>query len=116
MTAPNCGVRQRKTQRDPAGWLSPPETVDKQQRLLHKLQVHQIELEMQNSELRQARGDLEALSLLKEIDPQVQSIISSGYFSDPVMANYREYGFSAVLSKPFRLTELTKVLKDLLLS
>jgi PAS domain S-box-containing protein len=61
-----------------------------------------------------AMGGKEALALLRRIDPQVKAIVSSGYAADPVMAEYREYGFSAVLCKPYRLADLGRVLRDLL--
>lgn len=38
----------------------PPRTGDETQKLIHELQVHQIELEMQNDDLRHARTELEA--------------------------------------------------------
>jgi PAS domain S-box-containing protein len=56
-------------------------------------------------------GGKEAINSLIQIDPKVRAIVSSGYASDPVMANYREYGFSAVLSKPYRLQEVSTALQ-----
>jgi hypothetical protein len=41
-------------------------------------------------------------------------VVSSGYSTDPVMAKYREYGLSAVLTKPYRMEEISAVLEELL--
>lgn len=60
-------------------------------------------------------GGKEAIAMLQQIEPEVKAIVSSGYSSDPVMAEYQHYGFSALLRKPYRLEELSKVLADLLI-
>ena len=56
-------------------------------------------------------GGKEAMERLLEIDPNVTAIVSSGYSNDPVMANYREYGFQAVLVKPYQLQDLEQVVR-----
>jgi signal transduction histidine kinase len=59
-------------------------------------------------------GGLAALARLRELDPAVKAIVSSGYSSDPVLANHREHGFIAVVAKPYEVGELEKVLRELL--
>ncbi|MBI4949561.1 MAG: response regulator [Deltaproteobacteria bacterium] len=51
-------------------------------------------------------GGKEAIQRLKEIDPAIKAIVSSGYSDDPIMAEYERYGFIGVVVKPYRVQEL----------
>ncbi len=59
-------------------------------------------------------GGAEAIRHLREFDPGVVAVVSSGYCNDPVMANYREHGFAAVAPKPYRMSTLVELLGRLL--
>jgi two-component system, cell cycle sensor histidine kinase and response regulator CckA len=56
-------------------------------------------------------GGKEAIQKLRELDPNVKAIVSSGYSSDPIMAQYKDFGFSAVVTKPYDLAELGDTVK-----
>jgi len=59
-------------------------------------------------------GGQEASREILQLDPQAKIIVSSGYATDPVMANYEEYGFLGRVVKPFRLSELQQVVQQVL--
>jgi len=59
-------------------------------------------------------GGLQALRLLRETDPEVCAVVSSGYSEDEVMAAYRKHGFRAIVSKPYGIDELASTLRPLL--
>jgi len=59
-------------------------------------------------------GGKEAIRRLLEICPEVKAIVSSGYSNDPIMADYKKYGFCGVVAKPYRLQQLSRVLHDVL--
>ena len=60
-------------------------------------------------------GGRAALSRLQTIDPQVKAIVSSGYSNDPVIANFRDYGFQSAIVKPYQVLELHQLLQAMLL-
>jgi len=55
-------------------------------------------------------GGEEAIQKLLKIDPKVRAIVSSGYSTDPIMANYKDYGFKGVIVKPYKTEELSEIL------
>ena len=58
-------------------------------------------------------GGLEALGRLRQLDPAVVAIVSSGYSNDPVLARWAEHGFRAALAKPYVAAELRETLRRL---
>ena len=59
-------------------------------------------------------GGKEAVKKLKIIDPDATIIVSSGYFNDPVMADYKGHGFSGVIVKPYKIEDLGNTIKKAL--
>ena len=59
-------------------------------------------------------GGRDAIRRLREHDPKVRAIVSSGYSLDPVMANYRQFGFVGIIPKPYRMEELRRELEEVL--
>jgi len=55
-------------------------------------------------------GGKEAIKRLKDIDPDVRAVVSSGYSNDPVMSEFTNYGFRGVISKPYTIEDLAETL------
>lgn len=61
-------------------------------------------------------GGKEAIEKLRQLCPDIKAIVSSGYNTDPIMSNFKEYGFSGVIAKPYRLKDLNETLCNVLTS
>jgi two-component system, cell cycle sensor histidine kinase and response regulator CckA len=59
-------------------------------------------------------GGKETMKELLRIDPRVKVIVSSGYSSDPIMSDFKQYGFRNVIAKPYRIEELEEVIEQVI--
>jgi PAS domain S-box-containing protein len=67
-----------------------------------------------NFAVQGAMGGREAMPLLLAIDPHVRAVISTGYAKDPIMSEYRKFGFKSAIVKPYKMEELKTTLESLL--
>jgi len=64
--------------------------------------------------VRGGMGGAETLQKLREMDPAVKAIVSSGYSDDAALADQLKHGFKAYLKKPYDIRELREVVDPLL--
>jgi CheY-like chemotaxis protein len=63
--------------------------------------------------VKRGMGGEQAIGRIREVEPDVVAVVSSGYADNPVVADYRTYGFSAVLNKPYRIEAIRDCLNML---
>jgi nitrogen-specific signal transduction histidine kinase/CheY-like chemotaxis protein len=59
-------------------------------------------------------GGREAVRRLLELDPHATAVVSSGYCEDAIMSDYKRFGFKGALAKPYSISELGRVLYDVI--
>lgn len=59
-------------------------------------------------------GGKETMERIKKIDPNVKAVVASGFANDNALSEYRKYGFSGVVSKPYKIEEMEEVLTSVI--
>jgi PAS domain S-box-containing protein len=59
-------------------------------------------------------GGEEAVKEIHAINLEAKVIVSSGYSTDPIMSHFREYGFCDTLVKPYRFSDLSRIIASIL--
>ena len=59
-------------------------------------------------------GGKETIRRLLEVDSETKAVVYSGYYNDPILTNFADYGFKAVVCKPFKISEMNDVLQSVI--
>jgi DNA-binding NtrC family response regulator len=55
-------------------------------------------------------GGEEAAAKIIKFDPKAKIIAASGYSTHPILADYAKYGFCGILTKPFGIEDLNRII------
>jgi len=56
----------------------------------------------------------QTVARMRAIDPDLKAIISSGYDHAPILLHHREHGFAGAIAKPFEMSQLVRLVRDVL--
>ena len=59
-------------------------------------------------------GGKDAVKEILALNPEAKILVSSGYSTDPLMANFADYGFCGAIVKPYKIQELNRILREAL--
>ena len=81
---------------------------------LAKAEDRAFDLILSDLTIEDGMGGIEMMKELRQRDPDIPAIVSSGYADSPAMAAPGEYGFDAVLPKPYPPRELLRLVAKVL--
>jgi CheY-like chemotaxis protein len=61
-------------------------------------------------------GGIETVARIKEIDPDVRAIATTGHFQDCLTDEYKKNGFVGILPKPYLLKELLEAIDRVIMT
>ena len=64
--------------------------------------------------IRGGMGGAETIQNLLKLDPEARAAVYSGYSNDPILAQFKSYGFIDCMTKPFKMNDLAGVLSRLI--
>ncbi len=60
------------------------------------------------------KGARETIADLRQLDPEVRAVVTSGYATDPILNDFRRFGFTAALSKPYTVQTIEQAISKAL--
>jgi CheY-like chemotaxis protein len=64
--------------------------------------------------VKEGGGALETIKDLLAINPETRAILSTGYTDDPAVVDFAKHGFKGVITKPYEIGRLAKILEKVL--
>jgi nitrogen-specific signal transduction histidine kinase len=62
--------------------------------------------------IRGGMGGADTVKEILKIDKNAKVFVSSGYYSDPIMSDYKKYGFVGVLQKPWKIEDIKDIFEN----